>query len=125
MFSNYSDLADKTAIITGASRGIGKAIAIKLASCGTNISLVARSEDKLDEVQTIINNAGGNAHSIIANVADLDSFSNITSVAEVAEATAIVTHLTPRLAVVAGNSCVQLSKVACPSSTVNSLSAKL
>ena len=77
MRPNYSDLADKTAIVTGASRGIGKAIAIKLASYGVNISLVARSKVRLDEVKTIINNAGGDAHSIIANVSDLDSFSNI------------------------------------------------
>jgi len=38
----------KSAIITGASRGIGEAIARKMASCGINLSLVARSQSALE-----------------------------------------------------------------------------
>jgi len=68
-------LIGKTAIITGASRGIGKAIAIKLASCGANISLVARYQNDLDAVQEIINKTGGEAQSLIGDVSDFESFS--------------------------------------------------
>ena len=51
MTAQYCSLDQKTAIITGASRGIGKAIAIQLASCGAKISLVARNQNKLIDVQ--------------------------------------------------------------------------
>ena len=61
-------LSGKTAIITGASRGIGKAIAIQLAACGAKISLVARNQKDLDAVQEIIESAGGEAQSLIGDV---------------------------------------------------------
>jgi 3-oxoacyl-[acyl-carrier protein] reductase len=44
-----ADLKDKAAIITGASRGIGKAIASTVASLGINLSLAARQEGSLNE----------------------------------------------------------------------------
>lgn len=40
----------KTAIVTGASRGVGKAVALRLAKYGVNLMLVARERDKLKEV---------------------------------------------------------------------------
>jgi short-subunit dehydrogenase len=43
-------LAGKTALITGASRGIGKAIAFQLAAEGANIVLSSRKQDVLEEV---------------------------------------------------------------------------
>lgn len=46
---------EKTAIVTGASSGIGKAIANKLADEGMNVVLVARSEDKLNELALKVN----------------------------------------------------------------------
>ena len=70
------NLLGKTAIITGASRGIGKAIALKLASCGANISLVARQQKNLDTVKDMINNSGGKAKSIICDVSKFESFSD-------------------------------------------------
>ena len=46
--TNHINHINKTAIITGASRGIGAAIAKKLASCGYNLSLCCRnSSDRL------------------------------------------------------------------------------
>ncbi len=45
------ELAGKVALITGASRGIGKAIAIALAGEGAHVSLVARGEDRLREAE--------------------------------------------------------------------------
>src|SRR5699024_1741305 len=59
----------KTAIITGASSGIGKSIALKLAAEGINVALVARSEDKLSLLAEQINNQGnGKAISIPTDV---------------------------------------------------------
>ncbi len=70
------NLNGKTAIITGASRGIGKAIAIQLAACGANISLVARNQNDLDAVRETINHRGGEAQSLIGDVSNLESFSD-------------------------------------------------
>ena len=46
------NLNNKTALITGASKGIGKAIAESLAKEGCNLVLAARSEDKLNEIKS-------------------------------------------------------------------------
>ncbi|SIT92632.1 SDR family oxidoreductase [Edaphobacillus lindanitolerans] len=54
-----TSLQGKTAIVTGASSGIGKAIAVRLAEEGANVILAARSMDKLAELEEKINGAGG------------------------------------------------------------------
>lgn len=46
---NISDLKGKTALVTGASSGIGKAISKALVDCGTNIIMIARDKDKLQK----------------------------------------------------------------------------
>ncbi len=46
------NLKDKVAIVTGASDGLGKQIALKLAKEGVSLALVARNEEKLKEVQS-------------------------------------------------------------------------
>ena len=51
MPTKYCDLTDKVAVVTGASRGIGKAIALRLAKCGIKIILVSRNTDDLDAVK--------------------------------------------------------------------------
>jgi len=55
-------LDGKTAIVTGASRGIGKAIAIALGREKMRLALLARSTDKLQEVVDEIQAVGGEAH---------------------------------------------------------------
>jgi len=55
------DLSGRTAIVTGASRGIGKAIALALAANGAKVACVARSADKLKETADEIAAAGGTA----------------------------------------------------------------
>src|SRR3990170_4779975 len=55
------DLSGKTAIVTGASRGIGKAIALALAASGAKVACVARGADKLQETADEIAGAGGTA----------------------------------------------------------------
>ncbi|WAQ97997.1 Y2567-like protein [Mya arenaria] len=52
-------LDDKVAIVTGASSGIGKAIATAMAEAGAKVSMAARRTNKLQEVQTAIANSGG------------------------------------------------------------------
>ncbi len=64
------DLSGQTAIVTGASRGIGKAIAIALAASGAKVACVARSEDKLAETAKEISDAGGTAAVYPCNVTD-------------------------------------------------------
>src|SRR5437763_9257507 len=44
------NLSGRTAVVTGASQGIGRACALKLAGCGANVALVARNQQKLEEV---------------------------------------------------------------------------
>ncbi|MBO0910295.1 MAG: 3-oxoacyl-[acyl-carrier-protein] reductase [Acidobacteria bacterium] len=50
------DLSGRTALVTGASQGIGRACALKLAGCGASVALVARNQEKLEEVAQEIEN---------------------------------------------------------------------
>ncbi len=61
-------LEGKTAIITGASRGIGLAIAELYAEEGANVVLTARGKKPLDQAVEGINNAGGKAVGVVADV---------------------------------------------------------
>lgn len=67
----------KTILITGASSGIGRAAAIKLARAGGIPLLVARSADKLDEVRDEISTFGGSAYVYTADVSDPDSIDGL------------------------------------------------
>lgn len=55
------DLSGQVALVTGASRGIGKSIALALGAAGAKVALIARSEDKLKETADEITAAGGTA----------------------------------------------------------------
>jgi len=63
-------LAGKTAVVTGASRGIGHAIGLHLAGEGANIVLTARDAALLDSAVQAIREAGGNAVSVAADLRD-------------------------------------------------------
>jgi NAD(P)-dependent dehydrogenase (short-subunit alcohol dehydrogenase family) len=63
-------LADRTAIVTGGGRGLGRGIAIQLASVGANVAVVARTRSQLDDVVEEIESAGGRAISVVADVTD-------------------------------------------------------
>jgi len=63
-------LSGKVAIVTGASRGIGAAIAQRLAKDGFHVVAVARSLDKLEAVAGEIKAAGGSAEALAVDIAD-------------------------------------------------------
>ncbi len=63
-------LADKIVLITGASRGLGRAIALALGNEGAQIALVARDMVKLEAVKSEIESAGGKASLFAADVTD-------------------------------------------------------
>jgi NAD(P)-dependent dehydrogenase (short-subunit alcohol dehydrogenase family) len=64
---NHS-LSGKTAVVTGANRGIGAAIAGKLASMGAHCILVARDRDHLQKVAAEIADSGGRAEAIACDL---------------------------------------------------------
>src|SRR6266536_3263008 len=65
---NLFDLTGKTALITGASRGIGRAIAVAMADAGADLALVARSVEGLAETARLVEEHGGKAFVIPADV---------------------------------------------------------
>jgi len=71
------DLTGKVAVVTGASRGIGKAIARAVAAAGARAVLIARSEAGLAETQREIESAGGAARYVVADLADPKSLAGV------------------------------------------------
>lgn len=67
-----SQLQNKVALITGASAGIGRAIAAALAAGGATVVLAARNREKLEEAAQAITDAGGTVHAIAADVTEED-----------------------------------------------------
>ena len=65
-----------TAVVTGASRGIGRAIALRLAAAGAEVALWARSMDQLRAVAAEISTRGGRARAIIVDVSDPGAVDN-------------------------------------------------
>jgi len=70
--SKHPDLSGQTAIITGASRGIGEATARHLAKLGAHVVLAARSHRSIERIATEIREAGGKAIAIPTDVAKSD-----------------------------------------------------
>jgi NAD(P)-dependent dehydrogenase (short-subunit alcohol dehydrogenase family) len=70
-------LSGKTALVTGASRGLGRAMALALSKSGAAIALVARHAEKLNGVRQEIESAGGSAKVFIADVTQEDQVSRL------------------------------------------------
>ncbi|MGV8057477.1 MAG: SDR family NAD(P)-dependent oxidoreductase [Smithellaceae bacterium] len=75
------DLSGKVALVTGAGRGIGKAIANALARAGADVCVTARTESQINETAKEIRRSGRSALAIPADV------TNATAVAQVVEKT--------------------------------------
>ena len=76
------DLGGKTAIVTGGSRGIGKATAIELAREGVDVAICARSRDALDETADEIGRETGRR--VVPIAADVTDGASVESMVEVA-----------------------------------------
>jgi 2-deoxy-D-gluconate 3-dehydrogenase len=82
------DLAGKTALITGASRGIGRAIAIAYAEAGADLAVSARSAEALGETVEAVEALGRKAFVVPADVTDRDAVRRM-----VEESTGALGHL--------------------------------
>ncbi len=71
------DLSGQTALVTGASQGIGRAIAIALGQAGAKVACVARSADKLAETVGRDHAAGGTAEAFSCDVTDAASVQKV------------------------------------------------
>ena len=67
------DLSDQVAIVTGASQGLGRAMAVALGKNKARVGCVARSEDKLAETVKMIEEAGGQATAFACDVKSRES----------------------------------------------------
>lgn len=74
MFSGGSVIEQRIALVTGASRGIGRAIATRLATDGRLVVLVSRSAESLEEVRAAIEQAGGKAEVRTCDIGESEAF---------------------------------------------------
>jgi 3-oxoacyl-[acyl-carrier protein] reductase len=73
------DLKGKKVLVTGASGGIGKAIAMELSSSGADLCLTGRNESELENLQKII---GGNCQIIISDLSNSEGINNLADQAQ-------------------------------------------
>jgi 3-oxoacyl-[acyl-carrier protein] reductase len=71
------DLSGQVALVTGASRGIGKAVACTLARAGAWVACVARNQERLEETLAAISAAGGQGGAFAADVADKEAVEDV------------------------------------------------
>lgn len=74
---NHMELRGAAVIVTGASRGLGAALAEELGRAGSRLVLVSRDPEALDAVVDRIRERGGEAHGVVADVSAPDAASRI------------------------------------------------
>jgi NAD(P)-dependent dehydrogenase (short-subunit alcohol dehydrogenase family) len=79
--ANVFDLSGKTAIVTGAGRGIGRVIAIGLAESGANVVLCSRTQAEIDAVADEIRNKGGKALPVATDLTVHEQLENLVDAA--------------------------------------------
>jgi NAD(P)-dependent dehydrogenase (short-subunit alcohol dehydrogenase family) len=73
-----------SALVTGGSRGIGRAIAVRLAKLGAKVAICGRDQAALDETLAALQGIGGQAHAQIANVTRAEEISKLLADSEAA-----------------------------------------
>lgn len=89
--NNSTDLTGQTALVTGASSGLGLRFAKVLASQGAKVALAARRRDRLEAIAQEIRDAGGEAMAIEMDATDADQM--VAAVAKAQEGLGLVTIL--------------------------------
>ena len=79
MGTHLFDLTGKTALVTGASRGIGQAIAELLAEQGAHVIISSRRQNDCEQVAKSICDAGGSAEAMTCHIGDLQQIEDIFS----------------------------------------------
>lgn len=74
-------LDNKVVLLTGASRGLGREIAVYLASEGAKLAICARTRDQLDETAKMCAEAGGEAIPIVCDVSDREQLKEFVTLA--------------------------------------------
>lgn len=74
-------LEGKTVVITGASRGIGEATARHVAALGATVVLAARTEDRIAQIASEIEGAGGTAYPVVCDVCDASAVRGLVQTA--------------------------------------------
>lgn len=82
MSANTGPLAGQVALITGAGRGIGRAIAIGYARAGASIVCVSRTRSEVDETVRLVHAEGADAMASPADVADFNAMNTLCTAAE-------------------------------------------
>jgi NAD(P)-dependent dehydrogenase (short-subunit alcohol dehydrogenase family) len=78
------DLSGQVAIVTGAGRGLGRAIAVRLAQAGAAVVVAARTAADLDSLVAEIESAGGRALACVADVSDESQAQRVVATAAAA-----------------------------------------
>ena len=73
------DLTDKVVVVTGASRGIGRAMALRMAGAGARVVVSSRKLDACEEVVRTICDAGGKAAAVACNVTHIDQLEHLVA----------------------------------------------
>jgi len=79
MFLKKYNLKNKTAVVTGAGKGLGRACAIALAEAGANLVIISRTKKDLDSVSKIIKKFKSRCRSYVCDITDYNEIKNIIS----------------------------------------------